>query len=105
MLYKIRPMKSRQEILDLLEDNREKIKTFGVRELGLFGSVARDEQTEDSDVDVLVELEKETFDAYMGLLFFLEELFGRKVDLAIKDSIKPLIKGRILSETIYVKGL
>lgn len=98
-------MQTQREILHLLEKNRDKIKTFGVRELGVFGSVARDEQTEASDVDVLVELEKETFDAYMGLLFFLEELFGRKVDLAIKDSIKPLIRDRILSETIYVKGL
>lgn len=89
----------------LLESNRDIIKSFGVKELGVFGSVARNEHTDNSDVDVLVELEKETFDAYMGLLFFLEELFERKVDLAIKDSIKPLIKDRILSETIYVEGL
>lgn len=89
----------------MLEDNLEKIKSFGVKELGVFGSVARDEQTEKSDVDVLVELEKETFDSYMGLLFFLEDLFGQKVDLAIKDSIKPRNKDRILAETIYVKGL
>lgn len=73
--------------------------------LGIFGSAARDEQTENSDVDVVVELEKETFRGYMGLLLFLEELFGRKVDLAIKDSIKPRIKDRILAETIYVEGL
>lgn len=98
-------MDSRSEIFQLLEDNREKIKSFGVKRLGIFGSVARDEQTDKSDVDVLVELEKETFRAYMGLLLFLEDLFGRKVDLAIKDSLKPLIKDRILSETVYVKGL
>ena len=98
-------MKTRREILDLLENNRANIRRFGVRQLGIFGSVARNEQTEKSDVDVLVELEKETFDAYMGLLFYLEELFGRKVDLAIKDSLKPRIKDRILSETVYVKGL
>jgi len=58
-------MKTRREILHLLEKNRETIKSFGVTEIGVFGSVARDEQTEKSDVDVLVELEKETFDAYM----------------------------------------
>ncbi len=98
-------MKTRQEILQLLDVNREKIRSFGVKQIGVFGSVAREEQTEKSDVNVLVELQKETFDAYMNLLFFLEDLFERKVDLVMKDAIKPLIKDRILSETIYVKGL
>ena len=98
-------MKTRKEILRLLEANREKIKSFGVKRIGVFGSVARGEETEKSDVDVLVELSKETFDAYMSLLFFLEDLFGTKVDLVMKDAIKPIIKDRILAETIYVKGL
>ena len=98
-------MKTRQEILHLLNANREKIKSFGVKEIGVFGSVARGEETEKSDVDVLVELSKETFNAYMSLLFFLEDLFGTKVDLVMKDAIKPIIKDRILAETIYVKGL
>ena len=95
-------MKSRAEILRLLEENRERIKTFGVKEIGVFGSVARGEQSENSDVDVLVDLENKTFDAYMNLLFFLEELFGCKVDLVMKGSIKPVIKEEILSEAIYV---
>jgi uncharacterized protein len=98
-------MKTRTEIFNLLEKNRGKIKNFGVKELGIFGSVARGEQTEKSDVDVLVELEKETFSAYMDLLFFLEDLFESKVDLVMKDVIKPIIKEQILSETIYVKNL
>ena len=97
-------MESRSDILRLIEVNREKIRGFGVKKLGIFGSVARDEQNENSDVDVLVELEKETFRGYMGLLLFLEDLFGRKVDLAIKDSIKPRIRDRVLAETIYVEG-
>lgn len=91
--------------MQILEDNLERIKGFGVRQLGIFGSVARGESTEKSDVDVLVDLEKETFDNYMGLLFYLEELFGKKVDLAIKSSLKPRIKDRILAEAVYVKGL
>ena len=98
-------MKTQREILGLLEKHRDEIKKFGVKEIGVFGSVARGEQTETSDVDVLVELERETFADYMNLLFFLEDLFGRKVDLVMKDTIKPLIKDRILSETIYVEGL
>ena len=97
-------MKTRREILNLLEENRDRIKSFGVKEIGVFGSVARGEQTEKSDVDVLVELEKNTFDSYMGLLFFLEDLFERKVDLVMKSAIKPIIKDNILSETIYVQN-
>lgn len=98
-------MKTRQEILNLLEKNRETIKSFGVTEIGVFGSVARDEQTEESDVDVLVELKNKTFDSYMELLFFLEDLFERKVDLVMKGSIKPIIRNTILSETIYVQNI
>jgi len=98
-------MKTRQEILLLLEANREKIKSFGVKEIGVFGSVARGEETESSDVDVLVELENKTFDAYMSLLFFLEDLFESKVDLVMKGSIKPVIKDNILSEAIYVEKI
>lgn len=91
--------------MQILEDNLERIKAFGVTQFGIFGSVARDEDTENSDIDVLVDLEKETFDNYMGLLFYLEDLFGKKVDLAIKNSLKPRIKDRILSETVYINGL
>lgn len=97
-------MKTRSDIINLLEQHREAIKSFGVRELGVFGSFARGEQTDKSDVDVLVDLEKKTFDAYMDLLFFLEDIFGSKVDLVMKDTIKPRIKTRILAETIYVPG-
>ncbi len=98
-------MKSRGDIFNLLEKHRAEIKSFGVRELGIFGSFARDEQTEKSDVDILVEMDLRTFDTYMNLLFFLEDLFGRKVDLVVKDTIKPIIKNRVLREAIYVPNI
>jgi predicted nucleotidyltransferase len=98
-------METRDEILSLLTDRLESIRGFGVRELGIFGSFARNEQRATSDVDVLVELDRNTFDAYMDLLFFLEDLFGRKVDLVVKDTIKPMIRNRVLRETIYVQNL
>ncbi len=97
-------MKSRGDIFNLLEKHRTEIKAFGVLELGIFGSFAREEQTEKSDVDVIVELERETFRDYMGLLNFLESIFVRKVDLVMKDTIKPIIRERILRETHYVSG-
>ncbi len=97
-------MVTRSDILDMLEREKESIRNFGVSEIGVFGSFARNEQRMDSDVDVLVELQRETFRDYMGLLGFLERLFGRKVDLVMKDTIKPIIRERVLKETIYVTG-
>jgi len=94
-----------EQILKIIEANREKIKGFGVRRLGLFGSAVRGEATEASDLDFLVELEKKTFDNYMDLKEFLEELFGCKVDLVMKDAIKPRLREPILRETIYAQGL
>jgi hypothetical protein len=97
--------RSAAEILQTLEKNRTKLKSFGVRRLGLFGSAARGEATEGSDLDFLVELEKKSFDAYMDLKDFLEELFCCKVDLVMKDAIKPRLREPILKETIYAQGL
>jgi uncharacterized protein len=97
--------KDPEQILQLIEANREKIKSFGGRRLGLFGSAARGEASEGSDLDFLVELENETFDAYMDLKFFLEKLFNSRVDLVLPDTIKPRLRTYILSETIYATGL
>jgi uncharacterized protein len=93
------------EILDKLEENDETIRGFGVRRLGIFGSYARGEQSEASDMDFLVEFELATFDNYFDLKFFLEDLLGRKVDLVFKDTIKPKIRSTILEETVYAQGL
>ncbi|MFA4904030.1 MAG: nucleotidyltransferase family protein [Desulfobaccales bacterium] len=97
--------KSSDAILKIIEENRETLKRFGVRSLGLFGSVARGEATESSDLDFLVELEKKSFDAYMDLKDYLEELFACDVDLVMKDALKPRLKEPILKETIYAQGL
>ncbi|MBL8190024.1 MAG: nucleotidyltransferase family protein [Acidobacteria bacterium] len=96
---------ARKEIFDILEQNREQIRSFGVRQLGLFGSFARGENTESSDLDFLVEFETKSFDAYIGLKQFLEELFGRRVDLVLPNTIKPRLRNRILTETVYAQGL
>jgi len=76
---------------------------FKIKEIGVFGSYARGEQREDSDIDVLVEFEKgyKTFDNYMELKFFLEEILTSKIDLVIKTAIRDEIKQNILSEVTY----
>ena len=76
---------------------------FKITEIGVFGSYARGEQREDSDIDILVEFEKgyKTFDNYMELKFFLEEILTSKIDLVIKTAIRDEIKQNILSEVTY----
>jgi hypothetical protein len=93
--------RTRETVLQKLEENRDQIRSLGVKRLGLFGSCARGEATEASDLDFVVELENETFDAYMDLKEFLEELFHCPVDLVLIDAIKPRLRETILGETIY----
>ncbi len=76
---------------------------YGVARIGIFGSVVRDEATAASDVDILVEFRdgEETFDHFMDLKFYLEDLLGRRADLVIIDTLKPRIRGAILDEVVY----
>lgn len=88
-----------------LEKNKALLREmFGVKNTGIFGSFARGEEKKSSDIDILVEFEEgyETFKNYMGLKFYIEDSFGRKVDLVIIDNIKPMLKEDILREAIYV---
>ncbi len=96
-------MLTAEEILKLIQQNRERIKRYGVKRIGLFGSYLRGEQKESSDIDILVEFEKgkKTFDNYMELKFFLEDLFKRKVDLVIAESVKPELRKYIMESVKY----
>lgn len=94
-----------QKILGLLKANEAQIKGFGVRSLGLFGSFAHGDNTESSDLDLVVEFDKKTFDAYMDLKIFLENLFGRPVDLVLADAIKSRLRGPILEDAVHAPGL
>jgi predicted nucleotidyltransferase len=96
--------KTAREILDIVELHRDTIKKFGVRRLGLFGSHARGEGKESSDLDFVVDFEKKTFDNYMDLKEFLEDLFNCPVDLVMVGAIKPRLKTIILNETLYAQG-
>jgi predicted nucleotidyltransferase len=96
---------TRDEVLQLLAHNRDRIRSFGVRSLALFGSAVRNEATEASDLDFLVEFDRKTFDNYMDLKFFLEDLLGRPVDLVIKDVVKPRLREPILAEAVHAPGL
>lgn len=93
----------REKLITFLKDNAAEIRGYGVKSLALFGSVARDEATTKSDVDLLVEFEgKVTFDCYMNLKFFLEDSLGCPVDVVSKKMLKAQIRDIIEREAIYV---
>jgi uncharacterized protein len=95
---------NRAMVLELLTQHRERLKTqFGAKHLALFGSAARDELREDSDIDLLVEFEgPATFDGYMDLKDYLEALFGAKVDLATEAMVKPRLRRSIEKDLLRV---
>lgn len=99
-------MKNVEEIKNKIKSVQNKLNTeFEVQEIGLFGSYIRGEAREDSDIDILVTLKQ---DHNVGLIKFnslkefLSELLNIKVDLVIKDGIKPALKKYILSEVVYL---
>ena len=97
-------IRSQEEILSTVAKHRDEIDRLGVKRLGLFGSAARGEATDTSDLDFVVEFETKTFDAYMDLKFLLEDVFDCQVDLVIAETIKPRLRDRILKETVYATG-
>jgi len=97
-----RPL-THQIVLAQLNAQLDTLHTFKVRSLSLFGSVARNEATPNSDLDFLVEFEgSPTLRGYMGLKFFLEELFGCSVDLVSKRKLHPQIRKTVLEEAVRV---
>ncbi len=96
-------VQTKEQILALLQAHQAELRRLGVRRCGLFGSFVRNELHDQSDVDILVEFEpdQKTFKHFMQLAFFLEDLFGRKVDLITTESLSPYIGPSILREVEY----
>jgi predicted nucleotidyltransferase len=95
-------MRSGQEILKDLQAKKEVLlRRFSVQRIGLFGSCARGGARPDSDIDILVELSEPTFDHYMDLKFYLEDLLGAPVDLVLADCVKPRLQPIIEREVVY----
>jgi predicted nucleotidyltransferase len=95
---------TKQDLMIAISENRDIIKSFGVNGLGIFGSFSKGTAVETSDVDLLVDFipEKKSFDNFMDLSFFLEGLFGRKVELVTRQSLSKYIGPHILNEVINV---
>ena len=89
------------ETMDLLKSHIQDIKaSFAVKRIGIFGSFSRGEQKESSDIDILMEFEKPSF-YFMDLSFYLEDLFGRKVDLVTVKGLHPRIRPFVEKDVIW----
>jgi len=96
-------IKSKESILNALAEKKQELRRYGVKEIGLFGSYARGDSHRDSDVDLLVDIEKEhkTLRNFLALNYYLEDLLGTKVDLITKQSLSPYIAPHILDTVAY----
>jgi predicted nucleotidyltransferase len=90
-------------ILQLLVAHEQQLLDFGVNKIGLFGSYLRNEATEASDIDLLVDIQKEkkTFKNFLALNYYLEDIFERKVELVTTQSLSPYIGPHILKTVAY----
>ncbi|MEI7727655.1 MAG: nucleotidyltransferase family protein [Bacteroidota bacterium] len=96
-------MNTRDEILSkLLELKPILHKDFAVTEIGLFGSFSDNSNTENSDIDILVVLEKPIGWRFFSLEIYLERIFGRKIDLVTKNALKYQIEKNVLKQVTFV---
>jgi hypothetical protein len=94
---------TKNTVLNSIRIHKKELKEkFTVRRIGVFGSLARDDADRASDVDILVEFDQPTFDHYMDLKFFLEQLLNVEVDLVMADTVKPRLRPYISQEVVYV---
>ncbi|MBI1877664.1 MAG: nucleotidyltransferase family protein [Chloroflexi bacterium] len=98
------PVQTKKDILSLIRANQDKIKIFGVRKLGLFGSFIHDQQHDESDIDLLVEFEpgQKTFDNFIQLSFLLEDILEHPVELVTVESLSPYLRLHIIQEVEYM---
>ena len=93
---------TKEEILNFLANNKKLFQErFFVKKIGLFGSYARNEAGERSDIDIIVDMPS-SFDLYFDLKEFLEKKFNKKIDIGFEKNMRPFIKKSISEDIIYV---
>ena len=98
-------VRNRNDIILFLQAHKEELAArFGVTSIGLFGSYAREEARESSDIDIAIELrpEHKSLRNFFGLRRYLEQVLGRPVDLGIESSLKPQVRDEIAKEIVHV---
>lgn len=93
---------NKEFVIEQIKESKGFLKEkYGIEEIGIFGSYARNEQIESSDIDILIELGKPIGLEFMDIKYYLEEKLGLTVDLVTKNALKPQLRDRILDEVIY----
>jgi len=94
---------NKEDVFRLLKQHKEKLKNHHVKKIGLFGSVLRGDNTNESDVDLIVEFDegKKNYDNFIELAFLLESVLQRKVELFTIEALSPYMKPRILKEAYF----
>ena len=97
-------MKNLVNIKQILEENKDRLRNeYNVKEIGIFGSYVRNEQKENSDLDILVDFEKPIgLFKFMELEEYLSNLLNIKIDLVSRKALKPFIGKYILEEVVYL---
>ncbi len=97
-------MRSKESILNIIQNNKGELSELGIQHIGLFGSYARGEQSNESDIDILIDLapDQESFDNFMAICDFIENLFPNfRVEIVTKNGLSPYIGPIILKEVLY----
>ena len=98
-------MTTKENIISVLKSHKNELSKFGVSNIGLFGSYLRNEQSTQSDIDLLIDFEpdKENFDNYMAVYDIFENLFrNEKVEIVTKNGLSKHIGPKILKNVLYV---
>jgi predicted nucleotidyltransferase len=90
------------QVLDIIKEHEDEIKKrYSVRKIGVFGSYIRNDQTESSDLDILVEFDNPTLHNFMGLVFYLGDLFQKKIDLVTTNALSPYMRPSVEEEVVW----
>ena len=92
------------KIMKVLGKHADILEKYKVKRIGLFGSYVRGTQTDKSDIDFLVEFKQPSFDNFMDLVFSLEDLFGKKIELITNNSLSPHIKPYVEKEVEWYEA-
>ena len=95
---------TKDDVKRIIIENKDILKKYTVKSISLFGSYVRNEQREDSDIDLLIEFEEDTYHNFINLIFTLENLLQKEVTVVSKDEISPYILPYVLKEEEKIEG-